>query len=136
MGRRGQQVHKHNQATAEAFKPWYRQFCKRRFEIYGRDSRSLGEHWRDGMKTFHGFYSHGFPNCFHMGITQNGLFVNFTSMLDEQAHHIVYVLQQALARQARTVEPTQEAEKHARQAITTMRAIPAPVKVLRRRLSF
>ena len=121
--------------TAEALKPWYRQFCKRPtfndeylptfnrpnvtlvdtegrgvdritekglvfdgveyevdciifatgfevgtaytrragFEVYGRGGKSLTEHWADGLKTLHGFYSAGFPNCFHMGITQNAL---------------------------------------------------------------
>lgn len=158
--------------TAEALKPWYRQFCKRptfnddylptfnrpnvtmvdtqgrgvdritengvvfddveyevdclifatgfevgtsytrraEFEILGRDGVTLSDYWRDGMRTFHGFYTHGFPNCFHLGITQNGLSVNFTSMLDPQSRHVVYILQQAAARQAHIVEPTAEAE--------------------------
>src|ERR1700722_8536327 len=112
--------------TAEALKPWYRQFCKRPtfndeylptfnrpnvtlvdtqgkgidritekgvvfegveyevdciifatgfevgtaytrragFEVYGRGGQSLKDRWSDGMKTLHGFFSHGFPNCF------------------------------------------------------------------------
>jgi len=62
------------------------------------------------MRTFHGFYSHGFPNCFHLGITQNGLSVNFTSMLDPQSRHVAYVLQQVADRQGQVVEPTAEAE--------------------------
>ncbi len=24
--------------------------------------------WSDGMKTLHGFSTHGFPNCFQMGL--------------------------------------------------------------------
>ena len=112
-------------ATAEALKPWYRQFCKRPtfnddylptfnrpnvtlvdtrgrgvervtetglvsggveyevdciifatgfevgtaytrragFEIYGRNGRTLTEHWADGPRTLHGFYSSGFPTA-------------------------------------------------------------------------
>ena len=158
--------------TAEALKPWYRQFCKRptfnddylptfnrdnvtlvdtkgqgvdaitekgvvvdgveyeldclifatgfevgtdysrraEFSIVGRGGKTLTQHWKDGMRTFHGFYSHGFPNCFHMGITQNGLSVNFTSMLDPQAQHIAYVIKEATLRQAKTIEPTEDAE--------------------------
>ncbi len=161
-----------DEATAEALKPWYRQFCKRptfnddylptfnrpnvtlvdtqgkgveritekgvvvdgveyeldciifatgfevgtdytrraEFEIIGTDGQTLTDHWKEGMRTFHGFYSHGFPNCFHMGITQNGLSVNFTSMLDPQARHIAYVIKEAGFRQATRVEPTAEAE--------------------------
>lgn len=159
--------------TAEALKPWYRQFCKRPtfnddylptfnrpnvtlvdtlgrgvdritekglvfdgveyevdciifatgfevgtaytrragFEIYGRGGESLTEHWANGLKTLHGFYSHGFPNCFHMGLTQNAITANFPHMLDEQSHHIVELIKQANLRQARTLEPTSKAEE-------------------------
>jgi len=159
-------------ATAEALKPWYRQFCKRPtfnddylptfnrpnvtlvdtkgrgvdrvtekglvfdgveyevdciifatgfevgtaytrragFEVVGRDGRPLSEHWRDGMKTLHGLSSHGFPNCFHLGITQNTLTPNFPHMLDEQARHVAHIVAEADLRQAKSVEPTAEAE--------------------------
>ncbi len=171
-----------DEATAEALKPWYRQFCKRptfndeylpafnlpnvtlvdtqgrgvdevtatgvivggeeyeldclifatgfevgtaytrraEFEIVGREGKTLTEHWAGGMRTFHGFYSHGFPNCFHLGITQNGLSVNFTSMLEPQARHVVYILQQAQARQAAVVEPTAAAEEEWVQTIKSL----------------
>jgi cation diffusion facilitator CzcD-associated flavoprotein CzcO len=80
------------------------------FEIYGRNGRTLTEHWANGLKTYHGFYSNGFPNCFHMGITQNGLTPNFTHMLDEQAAYIVDVIQQTKMRGAHCIEPTDEVE--------------------------
>jgi cyclohexanone monooxygenase len=158
--------------TAEALKPWYRQFCKRPtfndeylpsfnrpnvtlvdtmgrgvdriterglvfdgveyevdciifatgfevgtaytrrcgFEVYGRGGKSLSEHWADGMKTLHGYYSHGFPNCFHMGITQNALTANFPHMLEEQACHITEMIKRAKDVEARCIEPTAEAE--------------------------
>ncbi|HKD68391.1 MAG TPA: NAD(P)/FAD-dependent oxidoreductase [Candidatus Binataceae bacterium] len=80
------------------------------FEIRGRGARSLTEHWKDGLKTLHGFYSCDFPNCFHMGITQNALTANFTHMLDEQAHHISEVIKHAYMHEARCIEPTAEAE--------------------------
>ena len=158
--------------TAEALKPWYRQFCKRPtfndeylpafnrpnvtlvdtmgrgvdritekglvfdgveyeadciifatgfevgtaytrragFEVYGRGGKSLTEHWADGLKTLHGFCSVGFPNCFHMGITQNGLTANFPHMLEEQARHITELIQHAKSQEARCIEPTPEAE--------------------------
>src|SRR6202047_5145754 len=158
--------------TAEALKPWYRQFCKRPtfndeylpafnrpnvmlvdtmgrgveritekglvfdrveyeadciifatgfevgtaytrragFEVYGRGGKSLTEHWNGGLKTLHGFCSAGFPNCFHMGITQNALTANFTHMLYEQSAHIADVVQHAKLHEARCLEPTPEAE--------------------------
>ncbi len=161
-----------DEQTAEALKPWYRQFCKRPtfndeylpafnrpnvtlvdtqgrgveriserglvfdgveyevdciifatgfevgtaytrragFEVYGRGGKALSEYWKGGMRTLHGFCSAGFPNCFHMGITQNGLTANFPHMLDEQAQHITDLIRHAKAQEARCVEPTEEAE--------------------------
>ena len=161
-----------DRATAEALKPWYRQFCKRPtfnddylptfnrpnvtlvdtmgqgvervtetglvvdgveyevdciifatgfevgtaytrragFEITGRDGATLTDHWGSGMKTLHGFYSHGFPNCFHLGVTQNTLTPNFPHMLDEQAHHVADVVRNARLKQASLVEPTAQGE--------------------------
>ena len=80
------------------------------FEVYGRDGVSLSDYWSKGMKTYHGFLSHGFPNCFHMGLTQTGLAPNFTYMLNGQAIHIAHVITQVGAREAKSVEPTPEAE--------------------------
>jgi cyclohexanone monooxygenase len=165
--------HVQDPATAEALKPWYRQFCKRPtfndeylptfnrpnvtlvdvsaaqgveritptgvvangqeypvdciiyasgfeistafrrrvgFEITGRGRLSIFDYYKDGFRTLHGHSSRGFPNWFYIGIGQNGLSVNMTAMFDDQARHIAYIIQQAKARGAVTVEPTQEAE--------------------------
>jgi cyclohexanone monooxygenase len=158
--------------TAEALKPWYRQFCKRPtfnddylptfnrpnvtlvdtggkgvdeitqtglvvdghhyevdclifatgfevgtgytrragFEVYGRGGEALSDHWAGRVRTLHGFYAAGFPNCFHMGANQSALTPNFPHLLDEQARHIGHVIGEAASRQAKTVEPTAEAE--------------------------
>jgi cyclohexanone monooxygenase len=162
-----------DETTAEALKPWYRQFCKRPtfndeylptfnrpnvelidtsdtqgveritrrgvvangveyavnciifatgfeigtaptrrvgIEINGVGGKSLWDHWSMGLRTLHGFTSHGFPNWFFIGIGQNGLSVNMTSMFDDQARHVAYIIQQVKARGARRVQPTPEAE--------------------------
>ncbi len=158
--------------TAEALKPWYRQFCKRPtfndeylptfnrpnvtlvdtqgkgvdritekgivfdgveyeidciifatgfevgtaytrrsgFEVYGRGGQSLSDYWSNGMRTLHGFFSHGFPNCFHMGPLQNSPTTNFPHALDEQAYHITALIQHAKQHEARSVEPSLAAE--------------------------
>ena len=80
------------------------------FEVYGREGLSLSDYWSDGMKTYHGFLSNGFPNCFHMGLTQTGLAPNFTYMLNGQAVHIAHLVTQVEARSAKSIEPTLEAE--------------------------
>jgi len=79
-------------------------------EVYGRNDVTLTDYWADGMKTFHGFLSQGFPNCFHMGLTQTGLAFNFTYSLGGQAHHIAYLVKEVLERGAKSIEPTAAAE--------------------------
>jgi cyclohexanone monooxygenase len=80
------------------------------FEVYGRGGRPLSEYWANGMRTHHGFLSNGFPNLFHMGLTQTGLAPNFTYMLDGQATHIAHVVTEVRGREGRSIEPTPEAE--------------------------
>ncbi|MFE9067423.1 flavin-containing monooxygenase [Streptomyces violaceusniger] len=78
--------------------------------VHGRGGVTLTEAWRDGPKTLHGFYSHGFPNLFQLGPLQNASAVNYVHILDEQAIHVAEVLAEARKRRARYVEPTAEAE--------------------------
>ncbi|MBI1209960.1 MAG: NAD(P)-binding protein [Alphaproteobacteria bacterium] len=80
------------------------------FEVYGRGGETLTSHWADGVRTLHGVTARGFPNCFHMGITQNTLTPNFPHMLDEQARYIADVVHHGEERQAQTIEPSAEAE--------------------------
>jgi cation diffusion facilitator CzcD-associated flavoprotein CzcO len=80
------------------------------FEVYGRGGKLLSENWANGLKTLHGFCSAGFPNCFHMGVTQNALTANFPHMLEEQARHITELIRHAKSQEARCIEPTPEAE--------------------------
>jgi cation diffusion facilitator CzcD-associated flavoprotein CzcO len=80
------------------------------FEVYGRGAKLLTEHWKGGPKTLHGFYSAGFPNLFHMGITQNTVTANFPHMLQDQARHITEVIQHSKRSESRVIEPSQEAQ--------------------------
>lgn len=80
------------------------------FEVIGKDDLSLTDYWSSGMKTYHGFYAAGFPNCFHMGLTQTGLSPNLTYMLDNQARHVSYVISETKKRKAKAVEAEPEAE--------------------------
>ena len=80
------------------------------FDIVGRNGRTLGEKWDEQVASFHGFVSHGFPNCFFMGGVQTGVSPNFTELYNEQSTHVAYVVEQVERAGARTVEPTAEAE--------------------------
>ena len=88
------------------------------FGMYGRGGVSLSDAWTDGMRTFHGFLSCGFPNCFHMGLTQTGLTANFTYMLDNQAQHVAQLITLVNRRNAQSIEPTPEAEAEWVQLVT------------------
>jgi cyclohexanone monooxygenase len=78
--------------------------------IEGRGGLSLFDHWADGYKTLHGMTSRGFPNQFFTGFIQGGVAANTTAMLEQQGEHIAYIIAEALARGATTVEPSQEAQ--------------------------
>ena len=79
--------------------------------VHGRGGMPLLGHWRNGPRTLHGFYSHGFPNLFHLGSLQNAASVNFVHVLQEQAGHIAAVVAEAAKRGATRIEPTAEAEQ-------------------------
>ena len=80
-------------------------------EIFGRDGVKLGDYWANGMRTYHGLMSHGFPNCYHMGFTQTGYTPNFTYMLDNQSRHIAAVFADMQARGLKSLDPTLQAEE-------------------------
>ncbi len=79
-------------------------------EIFGREGLALSSKWADGVSTFHGLVSRGFPNCFFMGGMQSGLTPNFTELYSEQSQHIAYIVKHALKHGVRTIETSEEAE--------------------------
>ncbi|HEY3710985.1 MAG TPA: NAD(P)/FAD-dependent oxidoreductase [Amycolatopsis sp.] len=81
-----------------------------RLPVVGRDGVALLEHWRNGIRTLHGFSSHGFPNLFHVGQLQTASTINFVHGLDQQATHIREIVAEARKRGVDRVEPTAEAE--------------------------
>ena len=78
--------------------------------IEGRDGLSLFDHWRDRYKSLHGMTSRGFPNQLFTGFIQGGVAGNTTAMVEQQAEHIAYIISEAIARGATTVEPSLEAQ--------------------------
>jgi len=80
------------------------------YEVYGQNGQTLTDYWADGLKTLHGFSAHGFPNCFQLGLGQNGLSVNLTAMLDDQAQHVAYIINEVMKRGARYSQPSEEGQ--------------------------
>jgi cyclohexanone monooxygenase len=81
------------------------------YDVVGQGGQTLSEHWRDGLRTFHGLTSRGFPNCFFLGFTQTAVTVNVPHALNEQAKHLAYVLSEARGRGTPTVEASESAEQ-------------------------
>lgn len=78
--------------------------------ITGRNGVSIYDHWSDGPKTLHGTMTHQFPNMFYIGYIQGGLNASVTLQFGRQGYHSAYIIKQALARDASSVEPTQKAQ--------------------------
>ncbi len=81
------------------------------YDVIGRNGAKLSEKWSEGLRTYHGLFSKGFPNMFFMGLTQTGITINVPHMLQEQADHITFVIKHCLDNNLRAVEATEEAEE-------------------------
>jgi len=89
-------------------------------DIEGRDGVLLHDHWGDGLRTLHGFTTRGFPNWFYIGTSQNAFSVNMTSMFDQQARHIAYLVGETIRRGATTIEPSEEGQREWCELIESM----------------
>lgn len=81
------------------------------YEVTGREGQKLGDKWSSGLKTLHGFTTHGFPNCFFLGFTQAAVTVNVPHALNEQAKHISHIMREARSRGAQTIEASAAGEQ-------------------------
>jgi cyclohexanone monooxygenase len=81
------------------------------FDLTGRNGVTLTEYWQNGMRTFQGVFSRGFPNCMLMGGTQTSISLNYSHCLYEQARHIAYIIREGRSRAARVIEASAEAEE-------------------------
>lgn len=79
-------------------------------EIYGRDGQSLTEIWADGIRTLHGMHVRGFPNCFVMSNPQSGFTASYPHLLNEQAVHLAYIIQNGREKGLRVIEASEEGE--------------------------
>ena len=80
------------------------------FDVVGRDGVRLSHKWAKRLSTFHGLHSHGFPNMFHLGITETGYTPNYPHMLDEQTSHIAHIVAHCRKEGATYLEADPDAE--------------------------
>ncbi|MFK7898987.1 MAG: flavin-containing monooxygenase [Myxococcota bacterium] len=81
------------------------------YDLVGRDALKLSTKWAEGMSTYQGFLTRGFPNCFFMMGLQSGLTPNIPHALNEQAKHIAHLISHAREQGHATVEPEAQAER-------------------------
>ena len=81
------------------------------YDVVGRGGVCVSEKFADGMRTYQGLHSVGFPNLFFTGLTQGGTTTNVPHMLQEQADQVTYLVRRALDEDWTTVEPDPAAEE-------------------------
>jgi cyclohexanone monooxygenase len=86
----------------------YTQRCG--YDITGRGGRSLAAKWKPGVASLHGMSTHGFPNAYFLSNFQSGFALNYTHTLDEEAHHVAYIVAEGLRRGVASLEPSEQAE--------------------------
>lgn len=99
------------------FEPWTSGSPSQRagFKIIGRQGLDMDDKWEDGIGTFHGLLSRGFPNLFISGVNQTGATVNYAHMVDVAASHAAQIVKAITARTTigktrPVIEPTAEGE--------------------------
>jgi cyclohexanone monooxygenase len=80
------------------------------YQVYGKGGIALSDKWKNGVSTLYGMQTRGFPNLMIVALAQVGGSANITHVLDVQSRHIAYIIEQARAKKAQTVDVTQEAE--------------------------
>ncbi|MFD2579971.1 hypothetical protein ACFSTD_18265 [Novosphingobium colocasiae] len=80
------------------------------YDVIGRGGQRLSDKWANGISTYHGLFSRGFPNMFFMGLTQTGATVSVPHMLQEQVDHLTWIIERLLPRDRASVEASAEAE--------------------------
>ena len=81
------------------------------YQINGKDGMSISEKWSDGLSTFHGMHTRGFPNAFFFGPSQSGFTATYTYSLDEQSIHLAHIISTAQEKGATRIEASEKAEK-------------------------
>lgn len=81
------------------------------FSLTGKDGMTIEDYWKDGMRTLHGMFVHGFPNLgiIH-GIKQAATTWNGTYILTKHTQHFVDLVRRCRDQGVKTFEATVAAE--------------------------
>jgi cyclohexanone monooxygenase len=96
------------------------------YDIVSRNGARLSEKWVDGMRTYHGLFTHGYPNIFFLGLTQTGSTISVPHMLQEQIDHVTFIVKHCLTEGLTTVEATVDAESEWQQVIASYNEVRRP----------
>jgi len=80
------------------------------YQIKGVAGLSISEKWADGLSTFHGMHTRGFPNAFFFGPAQSAFTATYTYSLDEQSVHLAHILKVAAKKGTNRIEASETAE--------------------------
>jgi len=81
------------------------------YDVVGRHGELLSAKFKDGMRTFFGILSHGFPNLFFLGLTQVGASANFVRWIVEEGEFLGELISSLKERGIERIEATAEAEE-------------------------
>jgi len=81
------------------------------YDVVGRHGELLSAKFKDGMQTFFGILSHGFPNFFFLGLTQVGASANFVRWIVEEGEFLGELITSLTERGIERIEATAEAEE-------------------------
>ncbi len=79
--------------------------------ITGTGGVDLEDKYKDGIRTFLGVHTHGFPNLFIMGGYQSSFQFNLTDVLYRQGVHIAACIDHARRHGYATIDATEDAEE-------------------------
>lgn len=83
------------------------------FDIVGRGGQRLSDKWRDGVSTFQGLMTRGFPNLIIMPTNnmQSVQSVNLVHCIEQNADHVAYLFSELRDRGVRAFDVAEAAER-------------------------
>ena len=81
------------------------------FDPKGRAGVSMSDSWGEGAHTFHGVFTHDFPNLLMISTVQGGFGVNFVHYITEVAAHVAWVIAECDRRGITEIEADPQSEE-------------------------